>query len=295
VTVTAHDLDTGNTIVERTDVADETGVGYPLGTSLLDLVAPLAIGQGAIDVYNGPPANESGTMCLGIDLRENHTALHFCHRYVGTGAAGDGSENGPPEVASGVASDVTSALGLLDAEQFATLHVTSVTADIRASRGLAEAAILGVAQAPRKVKPGQHVAVKLKIQLYRSSFRTITLQLRIPRNAHGKLRLTIRGAPSLQSGAGGEDAAITDALTIALGGGGGPGGSAPGSLAALRRAFAAIPGYDGIETRFGTRGKAEKAYRDPSLLITGDASVRFQLPLASTSGSPAGAGTSSGS
>jgi hypothetical protein len=276
VNVTAHDLDTGNTIVERTEVADETDVGFPLGTSLLDMVAPLAIGQGAIDIYNGPPANESGTMCLQIGLREHNTELHFCDRYVGTGPAGDANANGPPEVSSGAANDVTTALSLLDSVQFATLHVTSVSADIDASRGLAEAAILA-AKAPLKVKPGQLVAVHLKIQLYRSSIRTIALKVRIPTDARGLESLTIRGAPSLQS-SGETGGSLGSELSIVLGGGVPSSGPAPGSLAALRKEFAAIPFYDGIETRFGSRGSLKHAYRDPSLLITGRATVRFALP-----------------
>jgi hypothetical protein len=48
VQVTAHDLDTGRVISEQTQVADETAVGLPLGSSLLDTMAPLAVGQAAI-------------------------------------------------------------------------------------------------------------------------------------------------------------------------------------------------------------------------------------------------------
>jgi hypothetical protein len=276
VTVTAHDLDTGNTIVERTEVADETDVGFPLGTSLLDMVAPLAVGQGAIDIYSGPPANESGTMCLQIGLREHNTVLHFCDRYVGTGPAGDASANGPPEVSSGAANDVTTALSLLDSVQFATLHVTTVSADIRASRGLAEAAILA-AKGPLKVKPGQRVTVHLKVQLYRSSIRTIALKVRIPTNARGLESLTIKGAPSLESASGDSGGSLGSELSIVLGGGTPSSGSSPGSLAALSKAFAAIPSYDGVETRVGSRGSFRRAYRDPSLLITGRATVPFDV------------------
>lgn len=275
VNVTAHDLDTGQTITEDTDVADETDVGYPLGSSLLDMVAPLAVGQAAIDVYNGPPANESGTMCLTIQLREKNTRLHFCDRYVGTGAAGDGAD-APPEVSTDAMNDVTSGLSLLDAEQFATLHVTSVTADIRAARGLAEATILG-ASAPSVARAGARIPIKLRIQLYRSSYRTIVLHVRVPRNAHGIEPLVIKGAPALIPGSSDDDEEISEELTEVLGGLGGPTAAPPRSLAQLRKQFAAIPGYDGISVKLGLHANSKHAYRDPSLLITGDASVLLDV------------------
>jgi hypothetical protein len=270
VIVTAHDLDTGRTIVERTQVADETAVGFPLGTSLLDTVAPLAIGQGAIDVYNGPPANESGSMCLTIALREAPTPLRFCNRYVGTGAPGD---NGlaPPEISTAAANDVTSALSLLDEVQFATLHVSSVTADIRAERGLAEAQILG-AHAPRIVSAGRRATVRVRIQLYRGKTQTIGLRIRVPRHP-GFLPVTIRGgpAPAPPSSMGANN--LTAALSLALGGSGpGPSGPPPDSLKQLRKQFASIASYDGLDVRYG-HGGPKHLYRDPALLITGSAEL----------------------
>jgi hypothetical protein len=266
VNVSARDLDSGRVFNEQTQVADETDVGFPLGTSVLDMVAPLAVGQAAIDVFDGPPASESGTMCLRVDLREHSTALRFCNRYVGIGAPGDGAQ-GPPEVSAGATNDVMSALSLLDSVQFATLHVTSVTASIRAQRGLAEAKILG-AHAPLRVRPGQRVTARVAIQLYRGQMRTIAVPLQIPRHARGILAVTITGAPApLPPLAGG--GSLGSVLGLLLGGGPAS-GSAPSSLAALRKAFAAIPSYDGVAVRFG-HGTPRHAYRDPELLITGSA------------------------
>ncbi len=210
-------------------------------------------------------------MCLAIHLREQSTALHFCDRYVGTGAPGDAGE-GPPEVSSGASTDVSTALALLDAVQFATLHVTSVTADIRAQRGLAEASILG-ASAPRRVKPGQRITVALRLQLYRAGLRTIELHLRVPRGTNGLVPVSIKGATPLTPGSVNGGASLTASLTIALGGGGPETPSAPRSLADLRKQVDAIPPYDGIKVRFGAHGHSKPTYRDPSLLITGNASV----------------------
>jgi hypothetical protein len=65
VDVQAHDLDTGHALALDSAVADETDLGNPIG-DLLDVVAPVAIAQAATQIYDGAPANESGSMCLRI-------------------------------------------------------------------------------------------------------------------------------------------------------------------------------------------------------------------------------------
>jgi hypothetical protein len=78
--VTARDLDTGHVLSLESDVADETAIGLPLGTSLVDTVAPMEAGQAATAIYDGPPANESGQMCVTVRLRESRQPLGFCNR-----------------------------------------------------------------------------------------------------------------------------------------------------------------------------------------------------------------------
>jgi hypothetical protein len=300
ITVRARDLQTGKTIVERTNVADESGVGYPLGGSLLDLIAPIAAGQAAIDVYNGPPASESGTMCLHVRLVEGDTGLHFCNRYVGIGSAGD-MGYGPPEVSMGASNDVGNAMALLDSVQFATLHVKSIRITIDASRGLDEAMVLS-AKGPKKVKPGQRVTARLKLQLYRQGTKTIRVKFRIPSDASGTLPVNISGpfVPLSSLGAGGV-AGLIDILTGSLGGLEPGSSGAPTNLAKLTKQFAKIPAYDGLEARIG-HGKPVHLYRDPKLVITGNATLKFRVvggkaaPVTSKgSGSGSGSSGSSGS
>ena len=152
VHVTAHDLDTNSSMSFDTQVADETDIGLPLGTSLVDSIAPLEVAQAATEIYDGPPASESGRMCLRIYLRESRKPLGFCNRYVGTGVPGDAGVE-PPELASAASADVTSAFGDLEQVDFAALHVARVVADIDAARGLDEATIVS-AHAPRRVGGG---------------------------------------------------------------------------------------------------------------------------------------------
>jgi hypothetical protein len=274
VHVTAHDLDTGHRLAEVSYVADETDVGFPTGTALIDLVAPVAVAQGAIDVYDGAPASESGRLCFRVAIRESRKPLQFCNRYVGTGPPG--GQLGAPEVAGAAMNDITSALGLLDRVQFASLHVTDVSATIDAQRGLRQATIVR-ATAPAVVRAGRNVNVSLLVRLYRGALRTITFPLRVPRNVGGRVTATLRGpgAGSSQSG----PAAALGSLAIALGGGpaGPPAGGAPTSIAALRDAFAGVATYDGVQVSFGRRGEPDPAYRDPALLILGAAKLRFRV------------------
>jgi len=265
VDVTARDLDTGNTLSLDTQVADETDVGLPLGSSLVDTIAPLEVAQAATQIYDGPPANESGTMCLRIYLRESRTPLGFCNRYVGTGVAGD-SGLVPPELANAASTDVTTAFSDLEDVDFAALHVDHVVANIRAARGLEEATILA-ARAPARVKAGHTVRVRLLVQVYRGPVRTVTFRLRVPASARGSVLVNIHGpaAPSAAS----SSSSLVSALTSALGSSSSASSGPPiSSLPELRQAIAGIGSYDGLYASIPGHGK-RRVYRDPSLLITG--------------------------
>lgn len=274
VEVVAHDLDTGRTIDLVSQVADETDIGQPLGTSQAGVVAPLEVGQAATEVYNGAPASESGRLCLDIYLRESRQPLGLCNRYVGTGVPGDAG-GAPPELAGAASSDVASAFQLVDQVTFAKLHVSRVVAHLDAQRGLAEATIAGH-RAPLRVKPGERVQVHLLVRPYRAAPITVSFPLRIPAGARGRIRAVIRGAaaspPPAASGSG-----LLISLTSALSGG--PPSLPPSpaaSVGALRQQIAGISSYDGLSVRW-PGGPLRHLYRDPALLITGRTVLVFQV------------------
>lgn len=277
VNVTANDLDGGNVLRLDTEVADETDVGLPLGTSLVDLVAPVAAGQAATQIYNGPPANESGRMCVTLRLRESRQPLGFCKRYVGTGLAGDSNPQGPPELATGVTMDLAAAFGLLEQVQFATLHVESVTAQIKAQRGLLEGVIVGV-RAPRRVRAGEVVTVHLLVRRFRGALEKLPFKLRIPAGSRGALTATLDG-PQGPAPAANPTAGLTGSLVALLGGG--PGSAPPPpeatSMQTLRSEFAVISTYDGLRIRWSRGGMPTPVYRDPALLITGAIKLHFEV------------------
>jgi hypothetical protein len=275
VDVTARDLDTGHALALDTQVADETDVGLPLGASLLDLIAPLEVAQAATQIYDGPPANESGRMCLRIYLRESRAPLGFCNRYVGTGAPGEGTA-GPPELANAASTDVSGAFAALERVDFAALHVERVAADVEAQRGLAEASIVR-ARAPRRVRAGQLVRVRLRVRVYRGRLRTVGFRLRIPRGASGPIAVSIKG-PSLPPGTGsstqGLAGALSSLISFSSGSGGPPSTSPISSLFDLRQAIAGLANYDGLYASFGRHAK-RPVYRNRALEITGQATLRF--------------------
>jgi hypothetical protein len=273
VDVVATDLDTHQTLALDSDVADETDIGLPLGTSLIDVVAPLEVAQAATQVLDGPPANESGQMCLQVFLRETKRPLRLCNRYVGTGTPGDQGE-APPEVANGALTDVTTALSVLDSVQFANLHVTRVSAQVSLERGLAQARIVA-AKAPATVRAGHTAVVHLLVRRYRGPLQTIPVPISIPRGAHGLLLGRIHAPAS--AGSDESAAGLTSALANALSGGPtGPSGPGPASLTAVRNQFAAFGPYDGLDLSLAGH-PTRHVFRDPALLILGSAPLVFTV------------------
>jgi len=170
--------------------------------------------------------------------------------------------------------DATSALGTIDAESFAQLHVTRVTATLDAARGLKQATIIS-GHAPRRVRAGRLVRVRLTVRRYRAGLRTISFGVRIPAHARGRLVARISAATSQASAD-----ALANALVSALFGGSSAGSGGSGgdieTIRALRGGFAAVGHYDGLVVRLGHR-KARHAFRDPSLLLRGQVKLTFRV------------------
>jgi hypothetical protein len=165
---------------------------------------------------------------------------------------------------------------VLDAVQFATLHVTKVSARLTVKRGLDAATILS-AHAPAVVRAGSEVKVRLRTRIYRGPMRDFSFRMKIPRGLSGPQVAMLRGAASPQLGASGGGFGLEELLTGLFGpGGGGAGGSGPKSLAALKKQFAAVRGYDGLVARFG-KAMPEHVYRNPKLLIVGSAKLAFAV------------------
>ena len=84
----ALDQDTGRRVTLRSQVADETAVGNPSGSSPASGLAAVAAGQAAYEVLRGSPARQSGGMCMRITIAERAKPMGFCNTYVGGDARG---------------------------------------------------------------------------------------------------------------------------------------------------------------------------------------------------------------
>ena len=272
VDVTAHDLDTGQSLSLDTQVADETDIGLPLGNSLVDTIAPLEVAQAATQIYDGPPATESGNMCLRIYLRESRQPLGFCNRYVGTGNRRRRGRDAARARHAPPSADVTTAFADLEQVDFAALHVTHVVADLVASRGLAMASILS-AHAPL----GSGRAETVRVRLARSDLPRTAPDGVVPAtDSAGRERPARRDDPRpRRAGAGDGERPLLAARhlpvagrrAVGVAGSGSSRRRSPRSRRCAPRSRRSRPTTGCTRTQLGHAKR--RVFRDPSLLITG--------------------------
>jgi hypothetical protein len=268
VRVEARDADTGERHVIDAQVADETAAGQPAGGSGLSLVGPMAVSQAAFAVLGSSPSRLSGSMCARITVRESERPFRFCNTYVGAGGGPQDADEGALPGGALVA-DLGEALAEIDAFQLGEVHVTGVNVRLTLVRGLRQAYLLR-ARAPRVVRRGTRVRVRLTLQRVFGRRFTRTVRVRIPRGAPlGRRDLVLAGTPADASD---EGAAVID-LADALDGEEPSDDGGPRSVGELGDRIRDLARYDGITAalaRPGRDGGAEwRGYRDPSLRISG--------------------------
>jgi hypothetical protein len=274
--VTATDLDSGKVLHENVQIADETAVGQPTGSSSLTQVGPVAVAQAAYEILRGAPSRQSGDMCVRVTLRERKAPLRFCNTYVG----GSPSSAGAPMVA-----DFAQATSYIDAYNFAALHVTGVDVNLRLRRELRQAYMLS-ASGPSTARRGRDIRVRVRAQHVRGARLTRTVTVHVPRGlSAGEHVLTLTGTPADAGGASdAQDLAGT--FTVTLGDGGDTGDEkGPTSVAALARTFADTAREDGVTASFRDPGDSAgdtatneiEVLRDPALRFSG--TVRLHLDV----------------
>jgi hypothetical protein len=221
----------GEQVTQDSLLADERHLGYGAG---LSFVAPLGVTQalGRLMRDFGPVTFK---MCAYFRVRELRRRLAFCNPYFSVDdAVGDLSEAG----------------ALLDFFDLSTLNVERAAVDIEARRGVKQDVLIR-ARAPRRVRRGQPIRVRLTVQRRRGGRRRIAVPVRVPRSLRpGPHRLTLRGT------AGGfSDEGLIEELIFILEGVFGPGGvpSEPQNLRQLARQFRRLRRDPGIEARFDRR------------------------------------------
>jgi hypothetical protein len=269
VEVLARDEDARRDVALNARAADEAAVDLPSGGSWTSFIAPLAVAQAINKALGSTPGRLTGEMCVRIGIAELRRPLRFCNRYVSTsvGQNDDGSISNA--VLSGAVGDLGGALATIDAYTGKPPQVTGVKVFVKVRRGADQAFIRSIS-VPRKVKPGQRVRVRVRLQRVRGGELRRTYTLRIPRDARpGRQRLRLVGQDADQ----GENAFTTIILTDDEDDneGGDPG---PKSLRELASRVRSTGRYDGVSVRVGrARGRA---FRDAGFRISGqaDATVR---------------------
>jgi hypothetical protein len=269
VHVIAIDQDTGARRTVTTSVADEARIGQPTGSSALSLIAPTAVAAAAGQVLNGSPARVSGSMCARIVLRGRPKPLRFCNRYVTGEPDVSGVGN---SVAALAASDLLTALGMVDAYKVSDLDVQEVSVRVTLQRGLRQAFLRSI-ELPRRVRAGQHVRARVSLQVVHGPKITRVYPVHLPNSLRsGSRRLTFAGVDADSSADLGGD------ITLILddeGGSSGSGSLGPASVDELADAIADLGRYDGVSLRRGD--DSVRAFRDDDLRVSGRARTRVRV------------------
>lgn len=257
----ARDLDSGRERRSHVEIADEVGLGVPTETPPLTLAGALTLLEADIGLLRGVPRHLASA-CVRFTLKELPRPVGYCNRYS------ESAETAGPAV------DYAAAAGLIEGYSAGRLHVIKVAASLDLRRGAREARLVRAA-APRRVRPGQRLALTLEVQrAFSSKGERLRIAVRVPRGLRpGARTLTLRGASSPEGG-GTEE--LFEELFYGGGGGGGRRTPTPRDVG---KAIEAIGRYDGLRADFGgdRSGRGERVYRDPELLFTGRVRVRMRV------------------
>ncbi|HET8756866.1 MAG TPA: hypothetical protein VFM58_12675 [Solirubrobacteraceae bacterium] len=269
VGIAAVDHDTGDTRFVQTTVADETDVDTPTGFTALGAVAPLAVAEAAGSVMRSSPGRLTGTMCLRITFRERPKhAARFCNRYLSSTILEPDAGPLGNAVAFSAALDTLDAITLIEAYEGRTPHVAKVGANIDMRRG-EQLAFLRKVKAPKRVRPGQRVRLRVTMQRVRDGNLKRTYRVRIPRRVKpGRRKLKLIGFKQSSP-----DEAL---LELLLGDESGDEPSnGPARLSDLIDGIESLGRWDGV--RIGIKGHKKRAFKDGDLVITGRAQTRVRV------------------
>lgn len=275
--IIAADQDTGRQRVTGVQIADETALQLPSGTSPLALVGSSAIAQAASTILRSSPSRQTGEMCARIEVRESKKPFRFCNRYLVRGAS-EGEEAlgaGAPMV-----NDFIEAVTALDEFNFRTLHITGVEVNLKVRRGLKQAFLLD-ARGPSVVRRGRKAKVRVKLQEIRGKAYWRTISVSVPRNVpSGERLLVLEGSPS--DAAAGLEVDLGE-LLFGSGEGDEPEQSdeaGPRTISELLKVVSSLSRYDGVSASFPAPGDEEGSarrprpvLRDPKLRLSGSVEV----------------------
>ena len=164
----------GRHVALESRLADERGLGYGAG---LSLITPLAASQ-ALEGLTRAVAPVTFSMCMRFRVRALRRPIGFCNPYFALSPA---------------MSDLLRAGELVDSFDLAPLHIDRADLRLRVRRGVTEDVLID-ADAPRRVRPGRRIRVRLVVQRRHGARRRITGSLRIPKSLRpGRYTITLAG------------------------------------------------------------------------------------------------------
>jgi hypothetical protein len=257
VQATGRERGTRNAGVTTSQLADERSLGLGLGAST---VAPLALEQ-VVDGLVHSVAPVTLSVCVGFRVAERRRRLGYCNNYFSVEDA---------------ALDLSDAASLVESYDFSPLTIQSITSRTRLRRGVEEDVLLR-GRAPRRVRPGQRIRVRLVLRRRRrGTNRALSFRMRVPRSLRPGHRAMV-----LSGTAAGSGAALEEELGTLLGelfstGEGGEGETPEAhSVGELATEVSSFHHGQGIVARFRKRGKRRLVYENGRVAFSG----RVRVPL----------------
>jgi hypothetical protein len=252
--VTARDSG-GRRVTLNSELADERALRLGAG---IPFVAPLGVSQ-AVDSLLGAGGPTRLSVCARFHVRERRRPIGYCNPYFGLDAA---------------LLDLTSAAELVDSYDLSPLHIERVQVNVRARPGI-ESDVIVSGKAPRRVRRGEHIRVRLALQRRNGGRRTLSVPVKLPRDVRPGVRTLVvsgnGGVPSL------EDELISelfDVLVIEFDDGGGAG--EPHSLRQLAAAVRDLRNPLGISARLKGRQR-QLVHRSDELSFEGRVRLRLRV------------------
>ena len=233
-------------------VADESPLNHPSGFASLSFATSIAVADRVFTALGSSGGRSYGRMCMRIDIEERARPMRFCNRYVG-----DGQFLGGTEIAMG--GDAATAATLVERFDRRQIHVERVRVQLEVAEGM-RFAQLRSASAPRRVRPGERIRIRIRYQRPREELESSRFSIRVPRSLPpGRRTLRLSGAGPDPGDASLEaifSAGLSPADAVFF-------GEQPTSVPtveALAHAVGAIHRYDGIRATFRRPRQRERDF-----------------------------------
>jgi hypothetical protein len=184
----------GRVVALQSRLADERTLGLGAG---LALMTPLAASQ-TVDALMGSSGPVSFSMCFRLRVRELARPMGFCNPYFALSSA---------------LVHLREAGDLIDSFDLAPLSIRDAEVRLQARPGVTQDVLID-ADAPRRVRPGQRIRVRLVVQRRLGGRRRISGSLRVPRSLDpGRHTIVLAGHGE---GFSAEEALLREFVTIVI-------------------------------------------------------------------------------